>query len=1069
VALAVLGMAALLATPCQLARHERSTARERARAFYDQGLDHWARGEEREMLRAMQAAWESDPSYLPPVVEVVRFYERHSLPARLRDVLDSLSRSDIPTRRCIEALLADLDGRYVQPVLDAANPECGWYTELLMGNRYGRDEAVVAQRLAARYPESPFLVNALLDERSSAAHWDSVYAVASRLTRAPTPPLLRAIGFTYLPRALHELRRHEDALEAERALEQFARESPPRVRYQALVGLQPLGHGAGVGAAQETQLAAHADSVWARYQAWQPTIIDEADPALAIMLRISAAWILLNSGDLAGSLASWDTLVAATDSHDHPGLRAEVRMLRGRTRVKLGDWGGAERDLLAARDLATRHTSLQTAYETEHNLLHLYEAQDRDAEARRAAERFVALTASGGLTPVRMMSRHDYGWFLQRRGEHEAARRHFEAMVADVDSLPATNDYPFFAGEYFEAIGDLDRAAAYYRRALAACSHCPRALEALAQLAEETGDASAATVNAQASDRHTVDMPYPEWRPLLPGVLARTGRIDEAVREFARAREQAYREGRAAGWARLSLELADVEAARGGLALATAIADSAAAAADRVADHETAVRARALSGWGRVRRGDPRAGLALLDLSLRQAQSARLPQVEADVRVLHGDALAALGRTPSALAEFGHAADLTDSIALSLALDPTRAGFRGATQLRVTNRALATIVAHPTAPAAARAYAEWSVRRKSRGTVGDDARVRLGDLQARLGPDHAVIDYVVLDTTVAALVVTNRAARAMRLPVTADILRARVAALHARMAPRVGSFVDRGRAAFDYDIARGLYADLLAPLEPVLEDRSRLTIVPDAPLHLVPFDALVIPDSAVAPMFVLDRYSVTLATSLSAGAHDSETLPAGEIVALSGPAPGGMPNVTEWEIAAIVDAMRGRTVRQFVGAAATEGAVRAHASGAAVLHFAAHARPNPHQPEYGRVTLFPASDDDGVLHVHEIRRLRLPGSLVVLSACESAAGRMVAGEGPLSLSRAFLQAGASGVVGTAWPVGEATTQLMGRFYREQAAGQSTADALRAAKQSLLHGADPSPLDWAAFSLVTRGP
>jgi CHAT domain-containing protein len=182
-----------------------------------------------------------------------------------------------------------------------------------------------------------------------------------------------------------------------------------------------------------------------------------------------------------------------------------------------------------------------------------------------------------------------------------------------------------------------------------------------------------------------------------------------------------------------------------------------------------------------------------------------------------------------------------------------------------------------------------------------------------------------------------------------------------------------------------------------------------------------------------------------------------------------VPNVTEREIAAIAEAMRGRTVRQFVGAAATEGAVRAHAPGAAVLHFAAHARPNPHQPEYGRVTLFPAGDDDGVLHVHETRRLRLPGSLVVLSACESAAGRMVAGEGPLSLSRAFLQAGASGVVGTVWPVGEATTQLMGRFYRELAAGQSTADALRAAKQSLLHGAYPSPLDWAAFSLVTRGP
>ena len=53
------------------------------------------------------------------------------------------------------------------------------------------------------------------------------------------------------------------------------------------------------------------------------------------------------------------------------------------------------------------------------------------------------------------MSHRDYAWFLQRRGEHEAARRQFEAMAADIDSLIPNNDYPYYAGEYYEAIGDL--------------------------------------------------------------------------------------------------------------------------------------------------------------------------------------------------------------------------------------------------------------------------------------------------------------------------------------------------------------------------------------------------------------------------------------------------------------------------------------------------------------------------------------------------------------------------------------------------------------------------------------
>lgn len=1029
------------------------------------------------MLRAMRGAWETDPSYLPPVMDAVRFFDSQALPSELRRELEALAaRPDVPIRRCVDALLADVDGRHPVPVADADNTECGWLTQMMRFSHYATTEAAVreaAGRLAAQYPESPALIHIGLIELWAGAQWDSLHAWATRLTRDTTHPLLRALGFTYVPQTLHARSRHEDAFRAERALEQFARASPPRVRHWALLGLG--GHRGGAAAAQGTLLAAHADSVWATYQAWQTAIAREADPAFAITLRMWVGSTLLDNGDLAGSLAVWDTLVAAAESLDHAGLRAASLMRRGRTRVKLGDWPGAERDLLAARRLAAHHASLRTAYETEHNLLHLYEAQGRAAEARQAGERFVALTASGGLTPVRMMSRHDLGWFLQRRGEQEAARRHFEAMVADVDSLPETNESPYFAGEYYEAIGDLDRAAAYYRRALAACSTCPRALEALALLAAETDDASAAAAYARESDRHTVDMAYPEWRPLLPGVLARAGRIDEAVMEFTRAREDAYRQGRSAGWARLSLELAQLEAARGALALATAIADSAAAAAERVGDHETGVRARALAALGRIHRGDTRTGLPALERSLRQARQGRLPQVEADVRVLHGDGLAALGRTAAALAEFNRAADLTDSIALSLAHDPTRAGFRGATQLRVTNRALATIVARPTTPTAAREYAEWSARRKGRGTVGDAAarramldRVRLADLQARLGPSHAVIDYAVLDTAVAALVVTDRAARIVRLPVAADTLRALVVTLYARIAPRVGSRVDRARAAFDYDVARALYADLVAPLETVLGDRTRLTIVPDAPLHLVPFDALVISGSVAAPVFVLDRYTVTLATSLSGDGHNPEALPAGEIVALSGPASGSASADTEREVAAIADLMHGRTVRRFTGAAATEGAVRASASRAAVLHFAAHARPNPHQPEYGRVTLSPASEDDGLLHVYEIRRLRLPGSLVVLSVCESAAGRLAGGEGPLSLSRAFFQAGASAVLGTLWPVDETAAGLMEEFYRGLARGDPPAVALRTAKLARRGGPNPSPLRWAAFELVGGG-
>jgi CHAT domain-containing protein len=82
-------------------------------------------------------------------------------------------------------------------------------------------------------------------------------------------------------------------------------------------------------------------------------------------------------------------------------------------------------------------------------------------------------------------------------------------------------------------------------------------------------------------------------------------------------------------------------------------------------------------------------------------------------------------------------------------------------------------------------------------------------------------------------------------------------------------------------------------------------------------------------------------------------------------------------------------------------------------------------------------------------------------------GRVLAGEGVLSLSRAFLRAGASGTVATLWAVGPATADLMGAFYPALARGEAPASALRQAKLALRRGRRASPFHWAAFTLVTQ--
>src|SRR5262249_10882378 len=99
--------------------------------------------------------------------------------------------------------------------------------------------------------------------------------------------------------------------------------------------------------------------------------------------------------------------------------------------------------------------------------------------------------------------------------------------------------------------------------------------------------------------------------------------------------------------------------------------------------------------------------------------------------------------------------------------------------------------------------------------------------------------------------------------------------------------------------------------------------------------------------------------------------------------------------------------------------------------------------------------------------LKLRSDLVVLSACRTAQGRVLAGEGVQSLARAFFHAGARSLVASLWDVGDRrTAPLMTAFYRRLAAGSTKAEALREAKLELLReNPDLAPRSWAPFVLI----
>lgn len=142
-----------------------------------------------------------------------------------------------------------------------------------------------------------------------------------------------------------------------------------------------------------------------------------------------------------------------------------------------------------------------------------------------------------------------------------------------------------------------------------------------------------------------------------------------------------------------------------------------------------------------------------------------------------------------------------------------------------------------------------------------------------------------------------------------------------------------------------------------------------------------------------------------------------------------------------------------------------------IVHFATHGLLNSRHPELSGIVLSLVDKDgrarDGFLRTHDIYNLKLHANLVVLSACSTALGNEVKGEGLLGLTRGFMYSGTPRVVASLWDVrDEATSKLMTHFYQKMLRdGMRPAAALRAAQLMLLK--EPrweAPYFWAGFTL-----
>ena len=142
-----------------------------------------------------------------------------------------------------------------------------------------------------------------------------------------------------------------------------------------------------------------------------------------------------------------------------------------------------------------------------------------------------------------------------------------------------------------------------------------------------------------------------------------------------------------------------------------------------------------------------------------------------------------------------------------------------------------------------------------------------------------------------------------------------------------------------------------------------------------------------------------------------------------------------------------------------------------IIHFATHGRIDSRYPALSEL-VFSQFDErgnrrDGSLHLHDIYNLQLKADLVAMSACDTALGRHIAGEGLTGLTQGFMFAGSRSVLASLWQVPDrATAELMTRFYQHLLDDkQKPAAALRNAQLEL--ASTPrwrSPYFWSGFVL-----
>ena len=247
-----------------------------------------------------------------------------------------------------------------------------------------------------------------------------------------------------------------------------------------------------------------------------------------------------------------------------------------------------------------------------------------------------------------------------------------------------------------------------------------------------------------------------------------------------------------------------------------------------------------------------------------------------------------------------------------------------------------------------------------------------------------------------------------------------------------------------------LYGYLINPINRFIDGYQNIIFVPHKDLHFLPIHVLMSPERK----FLIEEHIVTFAPSASilyyafrkgtsAGNHvlglALGDLAIGRFQSLPG---------TELELQQLSRLYPDMDYKS--GENCSETYLKSNSKGQGYIHIATHGVLNKSQPLYSYLLMSPTEQDDGQLTVNEIFSLDLQSKLIVLSACDTGLGDIGEGDDFTGLSRAFMYAGAQGVIVSLWKVDDSiTVWLMTRFHQYLKAGRNASEALALAQRDII--------------------